>query len=136
MDIVGEGSPTVVFENGGGDDASVWANIEPQVRRRLGVRTVLYDRAGLGKSDPKPGAYNIEDEKVALKRALDNCGVRGPIVLVAHSYGGFVSKLMAARDPRVAGVVFIDANLPEFFDQAEVGRAVGEVHAPVRRVEA
>jgi pimeloyl-ACP methyl ester carboxylesterase len=126
MDIAGEGEPTVVFENGGGDDSSVWANIAPQLRRRIGVRTILYDRAGLGKSDPKPGAYNIDDEEVALKRALDSCGVSGPIVLVAHSYGGFVSTLMAASDPRVAGVVFVDANLAEFFDEAEVARLLAK----------
>jgi pimeloyl-ACP methyl ester carboxylesterase len=41
-------------------------------------------------------------------------------VLVAHSYGGFVATLVAASDARVAGVVFVDANLAEFFDDAEV----------------
>jgi pimeloyl-ACP methyl ester carboxylesterase len=122
--VAGRGSPTVVFEAGGGDDASVWLHIEPEVRRRLGVRTFRYNRAGLGKSDPSPGPYRIDDEAVALERALDRRGVRGPIVLVAHSYGGFVATLVAASDTRVAGVVLDDANLSGFFDAAQASRLV------------
>ncbi len=121
--LAGDGSPTVVFEAGGGDDSSVWATIEPEVRRRNGVRTLVYDRAGLGRSDPPPrGEYRIGDEAAALARALDAVDLSGPVVLVAHSYGGFVARLVAAADPRVAGVVLVDANLPAFFDEAVVAR--------------
>lgn len=121
-DLEGSGAPTIVFESGGGNDASAWATIEPAVRRRAGVRTFVYDRAGLGRSEPTPGAYHVDDEAQALQRALDGRGVRGPIVLVAHSYGGFIAELLAASDRRVAGVVLVDANLPAFFDEAEVAR--------------
>ena len=121
--VEGDGAPTIVFEAGGGDDSSVWATTEPEARRRNGVRTLVYDRAGLGKSDPPPrGEYRIGDEAAALVRALDVRRVSGPIVLVAHSYGGFVATFVAAADPRVAGVVFVDANLPAFFDEGVVER--------------
>ena len=121
--MAGAGSPTVVFEAGGGDDSSVWAEIEPAVREVNGVRTFLYDRAGLGRSDPPAaGEYRIDDEAAALLRALDARRVTGPIVLVAHSYGGFVATLVAATDSRVAGAVLVDANLAAFFDEAEVER--------------
>jgi pimeloyl-ACP methyl ester carboxylesterase len=120
VQVAGDGDPTVVFDAGSGEDSSVWANIEPEVRQRIGVRTVVYDRAGLGKSAPAPGAYRIDDEAAALRHALDRFGVRGSIVLVAHAYGGFVATLVAASDPRVVGVVFVDADLPEFFDDAEI----------------
>jgi pimeloyl-ACP methyl ester carboxylesterase len=122
VQVAGEGDPTVVFEAGGGDDSSVWAKIEPQIRTLSSVRTVVYDRAGLGKSAPAPGPYRIDDEAAALKRALDRFGVRAPVVLVAHSYGGFIATLVAATDARIAGVVFVDANLAEFFDDAELAR--------------
>jgi pimeloyl-ACP methyl ester carboxylesterase len=125
VQVEGSGKPTVVFESGGGDDSSVWAAIEPAVRK-LGVRTIVYDRAGLGHSDPRLGPYHIDDEASALERALDVCGVRRPIVLVAHSYGGFVSTLMAAHDPRVAGVVFVDANLVDYFGDAQVAAILAE----------
>ena len=117
----GSGSPTVVFEAGGGDDSSVWAAVEPEVRERNGVRTFIYDRAGLGRSDPPPpGEYRIDDEAAALRAALEARGVAGPFVLVAHSYGGFVATLVAASEPRVAGVVLVDANLAAYFDEARV----------------
>jgi pimeloyl-ACP methyl ester carboxylesterase len=86
------------------------------------VRTVLYDRAGLGRSAPAPGSYRIEDEAAALRRVLDRFSVRAPVVLVAHSYGGFVARLVAATDTRIAGVVLVDANLPEYFDDAALVR--------------
>lgn len=120
--VLGSGSPTVVFESGGGDDASAWSTVEPEIRARGGVTTVTYDRAGLGRSEPSPGPYRIDAEATALATALTARGVTGEIVPVAHSYGGFVSWLLAARDPRVVGLVFVDANLPEFFDPAQVAR--------------
>ena len=122
VQVAGDGDPTVVFEAGGGDDSSVWAKVEPQVRTLGSVRTVVYDRAGLGKSAAAPGPYKIDDEAAALKRALDRFGVRAPVVLVAHSYGGFIATLVAASDKRIAGVVLVDANLAEYFDDAALAR--------------
>jgi pimeloyl-ACP methyl ester carboxylesterase len=115
----GQGTPTVVFESGGGEDSSEWSNIEPAIRERAKVRTVVYDRAGLGKSDPDPRPYRIEDEGTALRRALDHCYIHGPILLVAHSYGGFISEILASVDNRVQGLVLVDANIPSFFDDKE-----------------
>ncbi|HSS00326.1 MAG TPA: hypothetical protein VLM79_24880, partial [Kofleriaceae bacterium] len=54
VQVAGQGDATVVFEAGGGDDASAWDKIEPQVRMLSSVRTVVYDRAGLGHSAPAP----------------------------------------------------------------------------------
>jgi pimeloyl-ACP methyl ester carboxylesterase len=115
----GQGTPTIVFESGGGEDSSEWSNIEPVIRERAKVRTVVYDRAGLGKSDPNPRPYRIEDEATALRRALDQCDIHGPIILVAHSYGGFISEILASDDKRVKGLVLVDANIPSFFDDKE-----------------
>lgn len=132
MKVRGRGSPTVVFESGGGDNSSVWSSVEPKVRRQKSVSTVLYDRAGLGQSEPKPGPYRIDDEVAAVRAGLSQCGVAGPVVLVAHSYGAFVSLLMSSEDPRVAGLVLVDGNIPAFFEEAEVARLLDRVrpHLP------
>jgi len=119
MQTRGDGVPTVVFESGGGEDSSEWSDIEPVIRERAKVRTVVYDRAGLGKSDPNPRPYRIEDEATALRRALDQCDIHGPIILVAHSYGGFISEILASEDKQVKGLVLVDANIPSFFDDKE-----------------
>lgn len=80
MQSKGDGTSTVVFESGGGEDSSEWSNVEPVIRERAKVRTVVYDRAGLGKSDPNPRPYRIEEEGTALRRALDQCDIHGPII--------------------------------------------------------
>ena len=135
MRVSGTGSPTVVFESGAGDNSSAWSSVEPEVRSRKAVSTVLYDRAGLGRSEPKPGPYRIDDEVVALRTALSACAVEGPVVLVAHSYGGFVSLLTAATDPHVVGLVLVDANVPGFFDEAEVARLIERFKPQIPEVE-
>jgi pimeloyl-ACP methyl ester carboxylesterase len=119
-EVRGDGSPTVVFEAGGGEDSSVWANLEPEVRSRESVRTLVYDRAGLGRSAPTESPYRIDDEAEALRRELNRHGIVAPVVLVAHSYGGFVATLVAATDERIAGVVLVDANLASFMDDAQL----------------
>src|SRR5580698_3671602 len=119
MHSQGEGSPTIVFESGGGEDSSEWSNIEPIIRERGKVTTVVYDRAGLGKSDVNPRPYRVEDEAAALRHALDQCNIQGSIILVPHSYGGFFSEILAAEDKRVKGLVMVDANIPSFFDDHE-----------------
>ncbi len=130
MQSRGEGTPTVVFESGGGEDSSEWSNIEPVIRERAKVRTVVYDRAGLGKSDPNPRSYRIEDEGTALQRALDQCDIDGLILLVAHSYGGFISEILASEDKQVKGLVLVDANIPSFFDDKEAA-AISARYTPL-----
>ena len=120
VQVAGQGEPTVVFESGGGDDSAVWSKIEPEIRRQANVRTLVYDRAGLGKSDFNPAPYQIDAESAALQRVLQQCKIRGPLILIAHSYGGFVSTLVASEDKQVKGMVLVDANLASFFDEKEI----------------
>jgi pimeloyl-ACP methyl ester carboxylesterase len=123
-ELSGTGAVTVVFETGNGADSSVWSDLAAQVRA-AGARTFLYDRAGTGRSAPDPRPYAIDNEAEALRSLLSRCGVEGPVVLAAHSYGGFISQLLAARGDRkdafrIAGLVLVDANIPAFFTGAEV----------------
>ncbi|GIL38884.1 alpha/beta fold hydrolase [Roseiterribacter gracilis] len=120
IETSGAGTPTVLFEAGSGNDSTAWGDIPEKVRAAARVRTVVYDRAGLGKSELQPGPFSIDTTVASLQRALDLCEVRAPVVLVAHSYAGFIAQLMAATDKRIAGVVLVDANLASFFDEAEV----------------
>ncbi len=126
VDLQGHGSPTVVFESGNGNDSSVWAAITPRVRQ-LGVRTFVYDRAGLGKSRPRVGPYRIDREVGFLARVLRKCEVRGPLILVAHSYGGLMALLMSSANSDVDGIVLLDATVPQTFTEGEVAATLAEV---------
>src|ERR1700686_4290114 len=55
----GSGAPAVVFESGLGEDVATWSNVQPQVA--LFARTLAYDRAVLGKSDPSPPPKTIPE---------------------------------------------------------------------------
>jgi pimeloyl-ACP methyl ester carboxylesterase len=103
----------------------VWAGIVPQVQA-LGLRTLVYDRAGLGRSEPRPGGYTLEHDTHDLRTLLDRCGVAGRVLVVSHSYGGFVTVLTAAEDRRVAGLVLVDANVPGYFTQARLDALLAE----------
>jgi pimeloyl-ACP methyl ester carboxylesterase len=134
-EVRGDGSPTVVFEAGGGESSSVWAALEREVREREGVRTLVYDRAGLGRSAPTEPPYRVDDEADALRRELDRHGIAAPVVLVAHSYGGFVAALVAATDDRVAGVVLVDANIASYWNDARLEKQLATYRAQYAELE-
>lgn len=103
----GQGSPVVVFEAGMGASRTSWGAVVPAVAER--TATVAYDRSGLGRSAPDPaprGLPRLADDLVDVLGQLGD----GPFVLVAHSWGGPVVRLAAARLPgRLAGLVLVDA---------------------------
>jgi pimeloyl-ACP methyl ester carboxylesterase len=104
---VGRGSPTVVFAQGGEGMIFNWARVQPSVTAI--TRSCFYDRGGFGWSDPPRypvTAMTVTDE---LRAVLQAAGVRGPIVLVGHSVGGFYATMYADRFPAsVAGMVLVD----------------------------
>jgi pimeloyl-ACP methyl ester carboxylesterase len=109
MSCAGAGGPTVIFDAGYGEDARAWVKVMPEVSRW--TRAVAYDRAGLGRSHPRPGAEKVSSETLTgdLERLLDSASVRGPYVLVAHSLSGLHARLFAARRRGdVKGVVLVD----------------------------
>lgn len=137
VDQQGTGATTVVFEAGNGADSTVWDALEPRVRA-LGVRTFRYDRAGYGKSAPRADAgYRVESDLDTLRRALDYCQVRGPVIEVAHSYGGSLALLGRARFERgVAGLVLVDAQVPGAETRQSVAATLDELrpqYAEVRK---
>jgi pimeloyl-ACP methyl ester carboxylesterase len=120
-------APTIIFEAGGGCDSSVWLSLSRTISSQTGATTITYDRSGFGKSQSNPTPYSITNEVEALERGLKQLKVNGPLVLVAHSYGGFLGVLFAARNPeQVGGLVLIDANLAPFFTDVRVDQLMKE----------
>ena len=120
MDEEGKGNITVVFESGFGNDSSVWSQITPKIQA-AGVQTFVYDRAGMGKSTINTSTpYSIDNDVQILRSALAHCHIEGPIVMVGHSYGGAISLLAASEDPDIAGLVLIEAVVPNVWTPTEV----------------
>ncbi len=103
----GSGEPTVVFDAGLPGSVLSWHHVMPDLSRL--VRTVAYDRAGLGWSDPGPEPRTAESIVEELRRLLDRAGVPPPYILVGHSFAGLTTRLFAALHPEeVAGLVLVD----------------------------
>jgi pimeloyl-ACP methyl ester carboxylesterase len=106
------GAPTVILEGGAGLGSATWAWVQPQVAER--TRVVAYDRAGVGWSDRGPEPRDGRQIASELHTALKGADVRGPYVLVGHSFGGVYVRIFADMYPdEVAGLVLVDPTHPD-----------------------
>src|SRR5262249_27004295 len=106
LSFMGEGSPTVVVENGLGDFSFDWVLVQSRVARFTRIGT--YDRGGYAWSDPGPKPRTFAQLNLELREALNKLGERGPFVLVGHSFGGPVARNFATLYPKdVAGLVLV-----------------------------
>jgi pimeloyl-ACP methyl ester carboxylesterase len=116
------------------DDSTVWDKVASAVARKTGATILTYDRAGLGKSEPVPGPYKIDNEVTALDRALRSMKLE-PLIIVAHSYGGFLAALFSSEhQQQIRGVILIDANLASFFTDERSFQIDGRLGWRTRRV--
>ncbi len=112
LHCTGTGNLTVVLEAGAGDFSFDWGLVQPEVARF--TRVCSYDRAGMAWSDPGPTPRTMKQEVHELRALLRKAGIRGPYVLVGHSYGGLLARLYARRYRReVVGMVLVDSTDPD-----------------------
>ncbi len=114
----GEGGPTVVFESGMGFSGSIWGQVQPGVAKL--ASTVVYDRAGLGRSDNRNGPSNLAAAVADLAALLGSLSRQAPFVLVGASWGGNIIRSLAAQgEYPIQGLVLVDQsdeNAPEYFE--------------------
>lgn len=107
--------PGVVLINGIGDQASSrqWLGVQSELAQD--ARVCRYDRPGTGDSAP-PTRESRGPEALALELgAVVDHTTDGEVVLVAHSFGGYLARLYAERYPqRIRGIVFVEALDPSF----------------------
>ncbi len=103
----GEGEPAVVFVTGLGGDMRSFSKIQFEISKV--TRTISYDRAGLGKSEPIESQRSIDNMVDELNEILRKENVPPPYLLVGHSLGGYILRLFVNYYPKkVAGLFFID----------------------------
>jgi pimeloyl-ACP methyl ester carboxylesterase len=110
------GVPTVVFESGlGSSPIDTWFSVRSAIAAT--TRTVAYERAGIGASEPGPEPRSIKQIVAELHALLSKLEVPPPYVLVGHSWGGPIIHSFAATYPKeIAGLVYVD---PSDFTQTE-----------------
>lgn len=101
-----EAKPPVVFESGLGLSRLLWANVT-HLLAKAGYRTISYDRSGLGRS-PVATERNLEALVADLEQVVRAYAPQGAII-VGHSYGGIMARLLTARQPQlVKALVLVD----------------------------
>ena len=104
----GSPPPTIVLVHGDWADGSSWASVVERLRHR-GFTVVAPPNLLRGPATDAP----------YLASYLRT--ISGPIVLVAHSYGGFVITNAATGNTNVKALVYIDSFMP---DEGEIAGAL------------
>jgi len=94
-----KGVKNVVLVHGAFADGSCWAKVIPLLLAK-----------GLNVIAAQNPLTSLTDDVAAAKRAIAQ--MDGPVLLVAHSYGGMVIS-EAGNDPKVAGLLYVAALVPE-----------------------
>ncbi len=95
--------PTIVLVHGAFADASGWNDV---------TRNLL--RKGYPVLAPANPLRGVDEDSAYVRSVL--ASVTGPIVLVGHSYGGFVLTNAATGNPNVRALVYIAAFAPDAGD--------------------
>lgn len=105
----GLGNPTVILDSGLGGSFVDWGFVQPEVAKFTQVCS--YDRAGLGYSDRGPSPRTAQQISNELARLLVNAGIRGKVVLVGASLGGFNMRVFAStHEENASGLILVDAS--------------------------
>ncbi|MES2317753.1 MAG: alpha/beta hydrolase [Pseudomonadota bacterium] len=107
MYCIGTGTPTVLFEADGGRAGWDWSAVLPEVAKR--TRACVYDRAGLGSSDPIIRASTVANASKDLNFLIRNARMDAPFVVVGAGYGAMVAQHFALRSRgAVTGLVLVE----------------------------
>ncbi|HVM99379.1 MAG TPA: alpha/beta fold hydrolase [Caulobacteraceae bacterium] len=117
--------PLVILEAGSFGFSADWAAVQDHLAAE-GLRSLAYDRAGLGLSDPGPAPRDSTAIVTDLERLLAALDEPGPYLVCGHSMAGMHVRLFAGRSAaQVRGLVLVDATTPEAMDHPIAAQLVG-----------
>lgn len=112
----GVGPETIVLIAGLGDNLTTWEVLQQSLAQNL--RTIAYDRPGLGLSKASPMPRTPDQMASELRDLLQSINAPAPYLLVAHAEGAFIARrFVDLYIEQVRGLVLID---PEHEKQAEI----------------
>jgi pimeloyl-ACP methyl ester carboxylesterase len=117
-------SPLIVLEAGAFGFSADWAAVQDLLAAQ-GLRSLAYDRAGLGFSPAGPEPRDGLRVRADLEALLEALGEHGPLIFCGHSMAGLHAALFAAAHAdRLSGVVLVDATTPRVTDSRLAGLLV------------
>jgi pimeloyl-ACP methyl ester carboxylesterase len=91
---------TIILVHGGWADGSSWGKVIT-ILKNAGHRVIAVQLP----------LHNSADDIATVKRAVELAD--GPVLLVGHSYGGFVITNAGSNNPNVTGLVYVAAFAPD-----------------------
>lgn len=113
--LVGENidKPTIVMDAGYGDYSKAWDSVISELSLLTDV--LIYDRAGLGKSESSSRPRTSREMIIELKELVKGTKIELPFILVGHSFGGVNARLYANEYPNdVCGLILVDSTPEDY----------------------
>ncbi len=115
----GTGSEVVVLIAGLGDNLTTWETLQQRLAQN--IRTIAYDRPGLGLSGASRIPRTLDQMASELSALLQSIDAPAPYLLVAHAEGSLIARRFAdLYGERVRGLVLVD---PHHENQARIWTA-------------
>jgi proline iminopeptidase len=120
-ETIGDGPPCLCLHGGPGTDSSGSRQTLGPLAEALGLRLIVYDHRGHGRSEWVPVEQCTQDQLVAdvegVRQALD----LGRVHVLGISWGGFLGLMYAARYPHALATLAVvgAAASGEFMTRAE-----------------
>ena len=110
--------PVVIIFPGAGAACDTWIPVSTKIASF--ARVLLYDRAGLGHSERGLERQNGSAGALELSELLKAIEVKGPYVLVAHSYGGCIAReFLQCHSRDVVGMVLSETGTETVCEHSE-----------------
>ncbi|PMC33892.1 alpha/beta hydrolase [Bacillus sp. UMB0899] len=113
--LVGEniGKPTIVMDAGYGDYSKAWDSVISDLSLLSDV--LIYDRAGLGKSESSSRPRTSREMIKELRELVKGAKIKFPFILVGHSFGGVNARMYATEYPNdVCGLILVDSTPEDY----------------------
>jgi pimeloyl-ACP methyl ester carboxylesterase len=105
-EIGGDGPPLLLLHGLGGA-LSNWVELAPLLARHH--RVLAADLPGHGRSEPLPGAPDLDDFAETVRRLAEHEGLL-PTAIVGHSAGGLIALRLAAVRPEAVSAIVLAAS--------------------------
>ncbi|MFC5864445.1 alpha/beta fold hydrolase [Acidicapsa dinghuensis] len=103
--------PTIVLVHGAFEDSQVWGHVTPKLEAD-GYKVVAVDLPGRPTNPMSPDKVSLDLYRDTVVKVLGT--IKGPAVVVGHSFGGIVISAAAERAPKkIKTLVYLAALLPQ-----------------------